>query len=281
MHRTVTAFVVTLTALALASTPAHAQRPAPPKPTPVPQHVTGARGAQVWADSVLATLSLRERAAQMVWPNLFGDYVSADSPQWQRLSSYVANDKVGGMLISIGSPIEMAVKLNALQRLSAVPLLVGADLETGAGMRARGGYFRPNSIDLGGATVVPAEMAYGAANDTSLTYTEGRITAIEGRALGIHIDFAPVMDVNNNPSNPVINTRSYGEDPREVARLGAAFIRGLQEHGMIATAKHFPGHGDTETNSHLALPIVNVSGRGSILSSSSLSGRRSRLVSAR
>jgi beta-N-acetylhexosaminidase len=212
-----------------------------------------------WADSVLATMTLRDRAAQMVWPNIYADYVADDAPTWRRVTSYVKDQKVGGILMSIGSPIEMAVKLNALQRLSALPLLVGADLETGAGMRARGGYFTPNGIDLGGATVFPAEMAYGAANDTALAYTEGRITALEGRALGVHIDFAPVLDVNNNPGNPVINTRSYGEDPHAVARLGASFIRGLQDHGMIATAKHFPGHGDTETNSHLALPIVNVS----------------------
>ena len=212
-----------------------------------------------WADSVLATMPLRDRAAQMVWPNIYGDYVSGDTPSWRRISSYVVDQKVGGILMSIGSPIEMAVKLNALQRMSALPLLVGADLETGAGMRARGGYFVPNGIDLGGATVFPSEMAYGAANDTSLTYTEGRITAVEGRALGIHIDFSPVLDVNNNPANPVINTRSYGEDPHAVARLGVSFIHGLQANGMIATAKHFPGHGDTETNSHLALPIVNVS----------------------
>jgi beta-N-acetylhexosaminidase len=212
-----------------------------------------------WADSVLTTMPLRDRAAQMVWPNIYGDYVSGDTPSWRRISSYVVDQKVGGILMSIGSPIEMAVKLNALQRMSALPLLVGADLETGAGMRARGGYFVPNGIDLGGATVFPSEMAYGAANDTSLTYTEGRITAVEGRALGIHIDFSPVLDVNNNPANPVINTRSYGEDPHAVARLGVSFIHGLQANGMIATAKHFPGHGDTETNSHLALPIVNVS----------------------
>ncbi len=211
-----------------------------------------------WADSVLVTMSLRDRAAQMVWPNIYADYVPADAASWRRVTSYVKDQKVGGILMSIGSPIEMAVKLNALQRLSALPLLVGADLETGAGMRARGGYFVPNGIDLGGATVFPSEMAYGAANDSALTYTEGRITAIEGRALGIHINFSPVMDVNNNPGNPVINTRSYGEDPHEVAKLGAAFIDGLQNNGMIATAKHFPGHGDTETNSHLALPIVNV-----------------------
>lgn len=212
-----------------------------------------------WADSVLAGMSLRERAAQMVWPNIYADYVPSDAASWRRVTSYVRDQKVGGILMSIGSPIEMAVKLNALQRLSALPLLVGADLETGAGMRARGGYFVPNGIDLGGATVFPSEMAYGAANDTTLTYTEGRITAVEGRALGIHIAFAPVMDVNNNPANPVINTRSYGEDPHEVARLGAAFIHGLQANGMVATAKHFPGHGDTEVNSHLALPVVNVS----------------------
>ena len=161
--------------------------------------------------------------------------------------------------MSVGSPIEIAAKLNALQRMSDLPLLVGGDLETGAGYRARGGYFLPNGIDLGGAVLFPPEMAIGATRDTMLAYEQGRITAIEGRALGFHIDFAPVLDVNNNPANPVISTRSFGEDPALVAQLGAAFIRGVQEHGMIATGKHFPGHGDTGTNSHLALPVVRVS----------------------
>ncbi|MEP6904522.1 MAG: glycoside hydrolase family 3 N-terminal domain-containing protein [Gemmatimonadales bacterium] len=212
-----------------------------------------------WADSILRTLTLREKAAQIVWPSLFGDYTSGDSPQWQRLSSYVTRDKVGGFTISIGSPTEIASKLNALQSLSSVPLLFGADLEAGAGWRARGGYFIPNAIDLGGAVVSPPEMAIGATGDTILAYEEGRLTALEGRALGIHIAYAPVLDVNNNPANPVINTRSYGEDPQQVARLGSAFIRGLQANGMIATGKHFPGHGDTGVNSHLALPVVTVS----------------------
>jgi beta-N-acetylhexosaminidase len=212
-----------------------------------------------WADSVLATLSLRDRAAQMVWPNLMADYVSADAPQWRHLSAYITQEHVGGLLMSVGSPIEMADKLNELQRMSPLPLLVGADLETGAGMRARGGYFVPNGIDLGSATLFPPNMAIGATRDTTLAYDAGWATAIEGRALGIHLDFAPVLDVNNNPANPVINTRSYGEDPHDVARLGSAFIRGLQDHGMIATGKHFPGHGDTGTNSHLALPVVTVS----------------------
>jgi len=215
--------------------------------------------AMHWADSVLSSLTLRDKAAQMVWPTVLGDYTSGDSPQWQRLTNYVNTEKVGGFTISVGSPTEVASKLNALQSMSRIPMLFGSDLEAGAGFRARGGYFIPNAIDLGGAVISPPEMAIGATRDTALAFEEGKLTAQEGRALGIHIAYAPVLDVNNNPANPVINTRSYGEDPRLVARLGAAFIRGLQSNGMIATGKHFPGHGDTGVNSHLALPVVTVS----------------------
>lgn len=213
----------------------------------------------VWVDSVMASMTLRQKAAQMVWPSMIGDFVSTDSPQWRAIRHYVVDEGVGGLTVSVGSPLEIAEKLNALQRSAAVPLLVGADLEFGAGQRARGGYFLPNAIDLGGAVVFPPEMAFGATRDTMLAYEEARVTAAEGRALGIHIDYAPVLDVNNNASNPVINTRSYGESPSLDAAFGRAFIAGLQDHGMIATGKHFPGHGDTETNSHLALPVVNVS----------------------
>lgn len=212
-----------------------------------------------WADSVLASLSLRDKAAQMVWPTVLGDYVSDDSPQWRRVMAEIRDHKVGGYTISVGSPMEIAMKLDAMQRASALPLLFGADVEFGAGYRARGGYFLPNAIDLGGAVVFPPEMAVGATGDTALAYEQGRITALESRALGIHIAYAPILDVNNNPRNPVISTRSYGEDPQLAARLGVAFVRGLQEHGMVATGKHFPGHGDTEVNSHLALPVVSVS----------------------
>ena len=102
-------------------------------------------------------------------------------------------------------------------------------------------------------------MALGASKDSALAYEMGRVTALEGRALGIHIVFGPVLDVNNNPANPVIGARSFGEDPALVARLGAARVRGIQEHGMLATGKHFPGHGDTDINSHLDLPTVDVS----------------------
>lgn len=215
--------------------------------------------SESWADSVLATLSLRDKAAQLVWPMVFGDFTPAASPGWARAQSFVADDHVGGLVMSVGSPTEIAAKLNALQRLSAVPLLVGADVEFGTGYRARGGYFLPNAIDLGGATIFPPEMGIGATRDSALAYEQGRITAVEGRALGIHMAFAPVLDVNNNPANPVIGVRSYSEDPKLAAMLGASMVRGLEEHGMMATGKHFPGHGDTDQNSHLTLPTITVS----------------------
>jgi beta-N-acetylhexosaminidase len=212
-----------------------------------------------WADSVLATLSLRDKAAQMVWPWVLGDYTATDDPTYERVVGLVRDQHVGGVIISVGSPTEIASKLNALQRASALPLLVGADLETGAAFRARGGYFLPNAIDLGGATWFPYQMGIGATRDTTFAYEMGRVTAREGRALGIHVAFAPVLDVNNNPKNPVISLRSFGENPQLVAQLGTAFVRGIQDNGMLATGKHFPGHGDTEQNSHLELARVNAS----------------------
>jgi beta-N-acetylhexosaminidase len=251
----VVAAVATLSACASASHTA----PAVTAASPTTATAATAPGAKSWADSVLATLSLRDKAAQMVWPWVLGDYTAADDPTYQRVERLVREQHLGGIIISVGSPTEIASKLNALQRASTVPLLVGADLETGAAFRARGGYFLPNAIDLGGATYFPSAMGIGATRDTALAYQMGRATAREGRALGIHMAFAPVLDVNNNPKNPVISTRSFGENPQLVARLGAAFVRGIQENGMLATGKHFPGHGDTEQNSHLELAHVSAS----------------------
>lgn len=233
----------------------------PPSPGPAPIAAPAPTTARTtsWTDSVLSTLSLRDKAAQLVWPMVFGDFTPTASAGWARAQNFIVGEHVGGLVMSVGSPLEIAAKLNAMQRLSAVPLLVGADLEFGAGYRARGGYFLPNAIDLGGATIFPTEMGIGATRDSSLAYEQGRITAVEGRALGIHMAFAPILDVNNNPANPVIGVRSFGEDPQLDASLGASFVRGLQEHGMIATGKHFPGHGDTDQNSHLTLPTITVS----------------------
>jgi len=212
-----------------------------------------------WADSVLATMTLRDKAAQMVWVWTLGDYTATDAPAFTTIERIVRENQLGGAIVSVGGPLDIAAKTNALQRAVKVPLLIGADLETGAAFRARGGWFLPNAIELGGATSFPYQMGIGATRDTALAYEMGRVTAIEGRAMGIHMAFAPVLDVNNNPKNPVISSRSFGEDPALVARMGAALVRGIQDHGMLATGKHFPGHGDTEQNSHLELSRVNVS----------------------
>jgi beta-N-acetylhexosaminidase len=206
--------------------------------------------AERWVDSVLVSLDARARAAQLVMAWTSGRYVPADSPELETLLSWV-DAGVGGIIISIGQPVAMAEKLNRLQRRAAVPLLVGTDMEHGPAQRLAGGLLLPWGTDLGGGTAFPPVMAIAAAGDPTLAYEMGRVTAREGRAVGIHLNFAPVADVNNNPANPIINTRSYGEAPNEVAAYVAAQVRGLQDHGMLATAKHFPGHGDVTEDTHL------------------------------
>lgn len=198
------------------------------------------------ADPILASLTTRQKVAQLVVPWLAGSYAAFDDSAFQIATRWVDTLEVGGIIISAGSPFDIAAKLNALQRRSKLPLLISADLEWGAAMR------------VVGATGFPAIMAAGATGDERDAYTIGRVAALEGRAVGIHVNFAPDADVNNNPLNPIINTRSFGEDPRAVARLVRAYVRGLQENGMLATLKHFPGHGDTETDSHIGLPVIRA-----------------------
>jgi len=211
-----------------------------------------------WADSVLSTLSVRDKAAQLMMPWVLSDFAPEGSASYNRIVEMVEGQGVGGVILSVGSPTEAAAKVNELQTRARVPLLVAADLERGAGYRFRGAVYLPGAIALGGATEFPSLMAVGATGDAGLAREMGRITAQEARALGIHTPFAPVLDVNNNPDNPIINVRSFGEDPEAVARLGVAFVQGAQEEGVIATGKHFPGHGDTETDSHLDLPVIRV-----------------------
>ena len=209
-----------------------------------------------WAERTFAGLTLREKVGQLIMPWVLGDFAPEGSPSHERIAEYVEDQGVGGVIMSVGTPIEVAAKLNDLQRHARVPLLVAADLETGAGFRMRDAVFMPGTIELGGATDFPSLMAVGAAGDERLAYQMGRITALEARAVGIHVPFAPVLDVNNNPENPIINVRSFGADPGSVSRMGIAFVQGVQENGAIATGKHFPGHGDTETDSHVALPVI-------------------------
>jgi beta-N-acetylhexosaminidase len=212
-----------------------------------------------WTDSVLAILTLEEKAGQLIMPWMLGDFAPEGSAGQRRILDLVEGVGVGGIIVSVGSPSEVAVKLNDLQGRAPLPLLVAADLETGAGFRFRGASYLPGPIPLGGATDFPSLMALGASGDPVLAYEMGRITGVEARALGVHVPFAPVLDVNNNSINPIINVRSFGEDPQEVARMGQAFVRGVQDAGAMATGKHFPGHGDTETDSHLELPVITVS----------------------
>jgi beta-N-acetylhexosaminidase len=211
-----------------------------------------------WIDSTLASLSLRERVGQMVMVWMLGDYTNVHDSSYAELIRWVERDGIGGVSMSLGTPIEVAAKLNDLQRRARVPLLVSADLEPGLG-RLEGGLFAHYMLDAGSATVFPPAMAIAATGRDSDAYDVGRAIAEEGRAVGIHVNFAPVVDVNNNPSNPVINTRSFGEDPRRVARLSANFVHGAMNGGQLATAKHFPGHGDTDVDSHVGLPIVGAS----------------------
>ncbi|MDX2119917.1 MAG: glycoside hydrolase family 3 N-terminal domain-containing protein [Gemmatimonadota bacterium] len=195
-------------------------------------------------ERLLDSLPLRAKVAQLVMPWIAGSYQAFDDSAFAVLQGWVDSLAVGGIIVSIGSPTDVALRLNRLQRRSGLPLLIASDLESGAAFR------------LTGATPFPPNMGVGAAARDSDAFEVGRITALEGRAVGIHLAFAPVADVNNNPANPIINTRSFGEDSYLVARLVSASIQGLQQHGMLATAKHFPGHGDTETDSHLTLPLI-------------------------
>ncbi|HEU4628665.1 MAG TPA: glycoside hydrolase family 3 N-terminal domain-containing protein [Gemmatimonadaceae bacterium] len=229
--------------------------PGAPPPGPVDPHRALSAAQRRWVDSTLATLSLHDRVAQLVMPWVLGDYVNADAPAFVQVRRWITEDHVGGVVMSLGSPIEVAAKINAMQRLAPIPLLVASDLEPGLG-RLEGGVFTPSLTSAGSATVLPSAMAIGAAGSTTLAREAGRVTGLEARAVGIRLVFAPVADVNNNPDNPVINVRSFGEDPQRVAELTAAFTAGLESAGVAATLKHFPGHGDTDADSHLRLPVV-------------------------
>ena len=199
-----------------------------------------------WVGRTLKKMTLEEKIGQMIAVRFTGAFRNSDSEYLKNLESLIVTHKIGGLVLAGGEVYETAELTNALQKLARVPLLVASDFERGAG----------NQIT--NATLFPPLMSLGAAGSEDLAFEMGRITALEGRAMGIHMTYAPVVDVNINPDNPIINTRSVGEDPALVSRIARAFIRGCQENGMIATAKHFPGHGDTAQDSHLLLPTISA-----------------------
>ena len=200
-----------------------------------------------WIDSTLARLVLEDKIGQMIMSSAYGHYYSSGSDEELRLERLVKERKVGGLVFFQGDVYETAVMINRMQQLAGLPLLIASDFEWGSAMRIRR------------ATRFPEAMALGAAGDTLLAFQMGKAIAEESRAIGVEQVFAPVVDVNVNPDNPVINTRSFGESPYLVASMSAAVVSGLQAGGVFATAKHFPGHGDTQTDSHLDLPVVTVS----------------------
>jgi beta-N-acetylhexosaminidase len=211
-----------------------------------------------WVEQTLGSLTLREKVGQLMMPWVGGEYAAIDSPEFDRVRRWVEVDRVGGLILSIGLPHSYAAKVNAAQGLARVPLLISSDMENGPGMRMGGIYSLPHLLPQGGGTVFPPVMALGATGSDSLAYELGRVLGREARAVGVHITFGPVLDVNSNPANPIINTRSFGEDPVLVSRLATAYIRGARDTGLMTTGKHFPGHGDTETDSHIDLPFISA-----------------------
>jgi beta-glucosidase-like glycosyl hydrolase len=222
------------------------------------------RDAARWVKRTLEQMTLDERIGQMLVPELASTYLPTDSDAFEELARRVRDQHVGGFIAfggaqptpgvllnpgyaaaTLGQPLAAASTFNRLQELSSVPLLNSADFETGVGMR------------IAGATVFPRAMAFGATGDVRLAAEAARITALEGRAIGVHVNLAPVADVNSNPRNPIINTRAFGGTPAHVSAMVAGYVRSLEEHGMVATLKHFPGHGDTDVDSHLGLPVIS------------------------
>ncbi len=199
-----------------------------------------------WVESTLREMTLEERVGQLLMPDITGMLLHAESAQYVRLVHAIEKLGVGGFIVYNGDALTTAALVNRLQRRARLPLWFASDFEGGVGMQLRGG------------TRLPRAMALAATGDTESAAEAARITAREGRAIGIHVNFYPVLDVNNNPANPIINTRAFSDDPEKVANWGAAFIRGAQDAGQIATAKHFPGHGDTALDSHILMPTLDA-----------------------
>jgi len=213
-------------------------------PNPYDLTVSATADEARWVDSVFASLTPRERLGQLFMAAAYSNRGPEHTDELLRL---VRDHHVGGLLFFQGTPDRQAELTNYLQSQARVPLLIAMDAEWGPGMR------------LEGTIRFPYQMTLGAIRDDSLLYALGREVARELHRLGVQMNFAPVADVNNNPANPVINYRSFGSDREEVARRAILYMRGMQEHGVLATAKHFPGHGDTDTDSHLGLPVIRHS----------------------
>jgi beta-N-acetylhexosaminidase len=197
-----------------------------------------------WVDSVLNSLTLNEQIAQCIW---IAAYSNKDISHEVEITDLIRNYKIGGLVFFQGTPEKQAELTNFYQKISQVPLIIAQDAEWGLGMRL-------DNVDK-----FPYQMTMGADQNDSLEYKMGKEVAEQMKRLGVYVNFAPVADINNNPLNPVINYRSFGEDRQRVTSKVEMYMKGLQDNGVLATAKHFPGHGDTDTDSHYDLPVIQHS----------------------
>ncbi|HQU84932.1 MAG TPA: glycoside hydrolase family 3 N-terminal domain-containing protein [Pyrinomonadaceae bacterium] len=201
--------------------------------------------ANKWAEKQLKKMTLDEKLGQMVHVGVNAEFLNQDSAAFQDLKRQVVENKIGGITVFVGDVYETVHLMNRMQEVAKIPLLISGDFETGVGMRF------PDTVNF------PWNMAVAATGNPDFARRQGEIVGRESRAVGVQQVYAPVVDVNNNSQNPVINVRSYGENPQEVARFGSAFMEGLQSQNILATAKHFPGHGDTAVDSHRGLPVID------------------------
>jgi len=233
-------------------TPPAFSAPKPAYQAPGPVHLD--KAGEKWAQRTLKKMSLEQKVGQMfmIWSR--AQFLNVNDPEFLAWRDALRKYHLGGFGLTVdyedgflykNEPLEAAMVTNRLQQEAEFPLLFAADFERGLGMR------------LNEVTSFPHAMAFGATNYPEFARRSGRITAMEARAIGVQWNWFPDVDVNSNPDNPVINTRSFGEDPTLVSQMAVAYIEGAHEKGMLTTAKHFPGHGDTDTDSHLSVPLVN------------------------
>ncbi len=212
--------------------------------TPDPLKVFDVEAQQKWVDSVYTSLTLEEKIGQLFMVMAFSE---RGEEHFNEIEKNIEVDKIGGIIFSLGGPIEQTQWLNQFQEKTKVPLLIGMDAEWGVAMR------------LDSVQPFPWNMTLGAIQDNRLIEAIGNRIGTQAKRLGIHINFAPTVDINTNPENPIIGNRSFGEDKYNVAKKSSALIKGMHASGVFSSAKHFPGHGDTSTDSHLGLPTINFS----------------------
>jgi beta-glucosidase-like glycosyl hydrolase len=197
-------------------------------------------------NSIKDDISMRDKISQMIMIRMDGNFHNNESWKKKDVEYFIKKYKIGGLITFTGNIHGTYSNIKYFQSISETPLFIASDYERGLGVFIDG-------------TLFPSNMAVAATGDTTYSYLQGKITAIESKSIGVNFILAPVLDINNNKNNPIINFRSYGDNPKIVSKYGLPFIKGIQDQGLIACAKHYPGHGNTNTDSHTSLPIIDIS----------------------